>query len=138
MPVAIRILTLAGIVTAIAAHAQFVIPAPMRIGFVASGYTLMSAEEAPGQFVELAPNPAGIDSVPFHIREIRLTTLPTGVATNFVTVSPASGTARAAIVIALNPKVVPYMRPGFYSLDVVIDNPQRPAQIPSAVIVTLR
>jgi uncharacterized protein (TIGR03437 family) len=82
----------------------------------------------------LAPAPFGVDKVPFRVREIRPTNLPSGAATDFVIVSPSSGVAatqasgvsRVSPVVALNPKVIPYMRPGIYHLWVLFENPDRP------------
>ena len=72
------------------------------------------------------------------MREIRLNNLPSGVATNFVIVSPSAGIARAATVVALNPKIVPYMRPGIYNLDVLFDNPEHPELGAGGISVNLR
>lgn len=115
-----------GVLSTAPGRAQFVQPSSRVITFRATAHTLIPLEQPPRSFVELAPAPFGVDKVPFRVREIRPDNLPTGVATNFVLVSPSSGIARAAIVVALNPKVVPYMRPGFYSLVVVLENSERP------------
>lgn len=117
---------MAGMLGPSSIHAQWVYPYPRVISFVATGYTLFPADQPPARFVELVPSPFGVDSAPFRVREIRPTNLPTGVATNFVLVSPSSGVARTTILVALNPKVVPYMRPGAYHLVVVVENPERP------------
>src|SRR5689334_4258145 len=93
--------------------AQFVQASPRLITFELTGYTLIPPEQPPARFIGLAPAPFGVDKVPFKVR-IRPNNLPSGTATNFVIVSPSAGVARAVTVIALNPKVVPYMRPGIY------------------------
>jgi uncharacterized protein (TIGR03437 family) len=105
--------------------AQFVDAAPRVITFEVAGHTLIPPEQLPMRAIGLSPSPFGVDRVPFKAR-IRLTNLPTGAETNFVMVSPSSGVAYGTSVIALNPKVVPFMRPGFYRLDVLFDNPERP------------
>ena len=128
-----------------AARGQFVEASPRVITFEATGYTLIPPEQPPAQFIGLAPAPFGVDKVPFKVR-IRLNNLPSGVATNFVIVSPSSGVAatqlsgisRVRPVVALNPKVVPYMRPGIYNLDVLFDNPEHPEFGAGGVSVNLR
>ncbi len=117
--------------------AQGVDAAPRVITFELMAYTLIPPEQPPARFIGLAPSPFGVDKVPFKAR-IRLINLPSGAATNFVIVSPSTGVARATTVIALNPKVVPYMRPGIYNLDVLFDNPDNPAAGAGGVEVNLR
>lgn len=116
-------------------NAQFVLPSTRVITFEATAETLVPPDQPPSRIIELVPNP--VDKVPFKAR-IRLTNLPSGAATNFVIVSPSAGVARATTVIALNPKVVPYMPPGIYSLDVLFDNPDNPAAPAGGVSVNLR
>lgn len=126
--------------------AQFVQAFPRVITFEVTGHTLFPPEQPPARFIGLAPAPFGVDKVPFRMREIRPTNLPSGAATNFVIVSPSSGVAatqlsgvsRVGLVIALNPKVVPYMRPGFYNLVVVLENPERPDLAATGFEVNLR
>jgi uncharacterized protein (TIGR03437 family) len=76
------------------------------------------------------------------LREIQPVNLPSGAATNFVIVSPSSGIAsgdpRVRPIIALHPKVVPYMRPGNYELNVFFENPERPELGTDGVRVQLR
>lgn len=129
---------MAGMLGPSSIRAQWVDAAPRVISFAATGYTLFPADQPPARFVELVPNPFGVDSVPFRVREIRPTNLPSGIATNFVLVSPSSGVARTTILVALNPKVVPYMRPGAYHLWVLFENPERPDLGTGGVEVTLR
>src|SRR5947209_3134787 len=128
------------------AEAQFPEVAPSKISFELTAHTLISGEEPPAQFISVFPSPFGVDKVPFRLREIRPANLPSGEATNFVIVTPSSGMAATQLsglptvrpVIALNPKVVPYMRPGIYQLDVIIDNPEHPELGGGGVTVTLR
>lgn len=138
MPAITRVLAVAGLWTLAAApgNAQFVDVAPRLITFEATAHTLIPPDQPPARFVGLAPAPFGVDKVPYKAR-IRLNNLPSGAATDFVIVSPSSGVARATTVIALNPKVVPYMRPGIYSLDVLFDNPGNPAAGAGGVEVNL-
>jgi uncharacterized protein (TIGR03437 family) len=129
----------------IAGRAQYIEAYPHQITFQFTAYTLIPPERPPAQFIGIAPGPLGIDKVPFRLREIRPTNLPTGVATNFVIVSPSAGVAATQLsglphvcpVIALNPKVVPYMRHGIYNVLVVFENPDNPAAGATGVDVYL-
>lgn len=118
-------------------NAQFVFPSITVITFEATTEALIPPDQPPSRFIELVPNPFGVDKVPFKAR-IRLNNLPSGAATNFVIVSPSAGVARTTTVIALNPKVVPYMPPGIYNLDVLFDNPEHPEFGAGGVSVNLR
>ncbi len=134
----LRVLIMAAFAVTLASvlcNAQFVLPSTRVITFETMAETLVPPDQPPSRIIELVPNP--VDKVPFKAR-IRLTNLPSGAATNFVIVSPSSGVARATTVIALNPKVVPYMRPGIYNLDVLFDNPDNPAAPAGGVSVSLR
>jgi uncharacterized protein (TIGR03437 family) len=145
----IRVPALAALLWAlapIAGRAQYIEAYPRVINFVTSVYTLIPPERPPAQFIGIAGGPLGIDKVPFRLREIRLTNLPSGVATNFVIVSPSAGVATTQLsgvptacpVIALNPKVVPYMRPGIYNVLVLFENPDNPGAGTTGVDVNLR
>lgn len=136
MSVVVRVLVFVGLSWTLflsPGMAQFPEAYPRIITFVATAHTLLSEDQPPTRFFGVAPAPLGVDSVPFQV-SIRLENLPTGEATNFVIVSPSSGIAasglsgipRVSPVIALNPKVVPYMRPGTYSLTVLVRNPEHP------------
>jgi uncharacterized protein (TIGR03437 family) len=128
------IATAAWTLVPISVRAQFVQAFPRSISFVTTGYTLFPPDRPPAQYVSVAPAPFGVDYVPFRVREIRPTNLPTGVATDFVIISPSSGVAATQLsglpstrlIVALNPEVVPYMRPGGYHLVVALENPERP------------
>lgn len=148
MSAMIRVLLFAALLwtlTPALGKAQSVEVSPRVLTFELTGYTLIPPEQPPFRFVGLAPSPFGVDKVPFRLREIRLNNLPSGAATNFVIVSPSSGVAATQLsgvsivspVIALNPKVVPYMRPGIYNLDVLFENPEKPAAGAGGVGVTL-
>jgi uncharacterized protein (TIGR03437 family) len=139
MPGRVRVVVFAALLWTFApacAKAQFVGAAPRVINFELTAHTLIPPEQPPARFLELAP--ALVDKVPFRLREIRPTNLPSGAATNFVIVSPSSGVARATTVVALNPKVVPYMRPGIYHLFVFFENPENPTAPAGTVEVNLR
>lgn len=127
-------------------NAQFVDAYPKSITFRVTAHTLFPLEKPPTEFISLGPAPFGVDKVRFKVREIRPDNLPTGEPVNFVIVSPSagvaatqlSGIATTSLVVALNPNVVPYMRPGFYSLLVVLENSDRPDLPASGFNVNVR
>jgi len=129
MPSMVRVMLIAALLwtlTPTAGKSQLLVAAPRVNTFQATAHALISPDQPPARYIGLAPGPLGVDKVPFRLREIRPINQPTGAATNFVIVSPSSGVARATTLVALNPKVVPYMRPGYYSLFVIFENPERP------------
>jgi uncharacterized protein (TIGR03437 family) len=59
--------------------------------------------------------------------------------TNFIVVSPSSGVAPTAVQVGLNPNVVPYLRPGLYTLILVFTVPGQPCPPACAsTVVSLR
>jgi uncharacterized protein (TIGR03437 family) len=82
-----------------------------------------------------------VNQARFKLRDFLIEKLPADPQgqINFVIVSPSAGVAPASLIIALNPKVVPYMRSGFYRLIVRFDDADAspPFEPPGGVVVSL-
>jgi uncharacterized protein (TIGR03437 family) len=73
-------------------------------------------------FGSVAIGAVGADKLEFRFRGVT-----TGEGRpNFIVVSPSSGVAPAFVAVGLNPNVVPYLRPGSYSLSLVFEVPGQP------------
>jgi trimeric autotransporter adhesin len=95
----------------------------------------------PFQAISIANAPFGAPNRPYRVRTISVLPGPAdpeGVF-NFVTVSPSAGGTPMVAHVTLNPKVVPYMRPGVYSLVVRLEYADVPpaAELPPGLVVSL-
>jgi uncharacterized protein (TIGR03437 family) len=117
------------------------IPRPNRITFQAVADTGIAPTGLPVQNVLIGPAGAFDPLRPYRVRTISVLPTPAdpdGVF-NFVTVSPSAGGTPMVAHVTLNPKVVPYMRPGVYSLVVRLEyaDVAPAAELPPGLVVTL-
>jgi uncharacterized protein (TIGR03437 family) len=134
-PVAVAIICVAGISEV--GHAQ--LPLPSRVTFRAVADNPISSR--PIERVGIATSSALAPTRPYRVRAISVLPGPAdpeGVF-NFVTVSPSAGGTPMVAHVTLNPKVVPYMRPGVYELVVRLEYADVPpaAELPPGLVVTL-
>jgi len=106
------------LITSLIGHAQIGVSVPSGgLVFDAPADTALTPAVTVPQVVSVVSGVNNLPGLPFELSEAWVVGAKAGTP-NFLTITPIRGVTPAKVTIALNPNVVPYLKPGVYSMDV--------------------